>query len=97
MLLLTLISGRNARQANARCPYSLRAGVCIIIAVIFGSLPKGRIGSCQPDSYPKVVTIDHYYWKIATVAAREQLRQERLTLQKTNCLVLTTANRDSRW
>ena len=43
------------------------------VEVLFGSLPKDKAGSCKPNSYPKVVTIDHYYWKIATMAAREQL------------------------
>lgn len=43
------------------------------IDVNFGTLPMHRAGSCLPDSYPKKVTLDHYYWKIAAPGEREQV------------------------
>src|SRR5690349_333794 len=34
------------------------------VQVQFGTLERKHAGSCRPKSYPKVVTIDHFYWKI---------------------------------
>lgn len=43
------------------------------VEVNLGSLPQDRAGSCQPDAFPKEVTIDHFYWKISNPKKREQL------------------------
>ena len=43
------------------------------VQVQFGTLERNHAGSCRLNSYPKIVTIDHFYWKIASFPGREQL------------------------
>jgi len=43
------------------------------LVVNFGTLPRGKAGSCRPNDYPKKVTIDAAQWKKLDEQQREAL------------------------